>query len=246
MKKPKNTDIRKDMVDAIKKAFPNDIVDWPIDFEESYFAEIYPNLQTKLSQIKGATLKYERDPRGGTRWAATSEPDEDRPDWCENSYSYHLFFVSLTDDKYEYIVEDARPEDDDVLQRTEGVGLIGCAVAVSLFAPFAVIALSSMELYDDGGYSRPDIDPQIFTVEGAPFEMEAYFNEMMGEEALRALQSLRTKIITLLGSLEILILPDEEARKPVKWLQAEKEAFIGKKATGKDITVKDAFFFCGL
>jgi hypothetical protein len=49
-----------------------------------------------------------------------------------------------------------------------------------------------------------------------------------------------------LDSFSISVLPASEASKPVPWLRAGEETFLGKKATGHFLNVQDAFFFRGL
>lgn len=68
MTRPHDTDIRKDVVEAIDRAFPEGVVDMTIDFDESYLVDVYPKLTAKLSRIKGAALLYERGPDGGPGW----------------------------------------------------------------------------------------------------------------------------------------------------------------------------------
>ena len=48
-KKRKNTDNRKDVLAALRGAFPDDIVELFISFDESYLQDIYPSLKLKLS-----------------------------------------------------------------------------------------------------------------------------------------------------------------------------------------------------
>jgi hypothetical protein len=54
--------IRKDVALAIERAWPDGVVDMPIDSDESYFWDIYPKVKQDLSRIKGATLLFERGP----------------------------------------------------------------------------------------------------------------------------------------------------------------------------------------
>ncbi len=249
MKRPKDTDIRKDIAEAIRKAFPDGVIEMPTDFDGSYYWNIHPKLKPKISRIEGAALLYERDPKGGPVLDGKSDPDEDTPGWSEQSSSYYLFSVGLRGDKFKYDTESEEPDENDILQPVTGVGTIGCAVGVSLLAPFATIMLCCMENYESGGYSCPDIEPCIFTIEGEVVDLDVHFEEFMGKEALHALHVLRGSITSILESLGIAVLPEGELRKVVPWLRAGEKAFVGITfkfySGGKDITVKDAFFFRG-
>ncbi len=242
-KKRKNTDIKKDILAALEGTFPDNIVELLISFDESYLQDIYPSLKMKLSRLKGSELSYERDAEGRPRWEAYSDPEEDPPDWSEQASSYHLFFVSLTEEKFQYIIESEEPDQYDKLQKIEGIGFIGCLVAVSLIAPYALIKLRSYDRYDNGSETCPDIEHAVFTLEGEPIEMEAHFSETMGEEAAQFLLALRADITTIVESSGITPLSKEDEDKPVPDLKAGEEVSVGKELTGKDITVGDALFF---
>ena len=157
-KKRKATDIKKDILAAIEGAFPDDIVEMSISFDESYLRESYPGLKIKLSRIEGAELSYERDAAGGPRWEEYSDPEEDPPDWSEQASSYHLFFVGLTEERFQYIIESEVPDEYDNMQKVEGIGFIGCTVAISLIAPYALIKLRSFERLEDGSETCPRLE----------------------------------------------------------------------------------------
>jgi hypothetical protein len=74
-------------------------------------------------------------------------------------------------------------------------------------------------------------------------DLETHFRETHGPEAVRALSALRDKIAQSLTEAGLLVIPEEEARKPVPWLQAGEDVWVGEAFTGQPITVKDAFFF---
>ena len=242
-KKRKAANIGKDILDAIHKAFPNGIVEMSIRFDESYLRDIYPKLKMELSRIEGAELSYERDAKGGPRGEESSDPEEDPPDWSEQCSSYNLFFVGLTDQRFQYEYESEEPDEDGNMHKVEGIGMIGCTVAVSLLAPYALIKLRCYERFEGGGETCPDIEHQIFSLEGGPIEMENHFRETMGEEAVQSIQALRATITKVLESFGITPLPREDEEKPVPRLQAGEEVFVGKEHTGKDITVQEALFF---
>src|SRR5579864_4514930 len=75
----------------IKKAWPDGIVEMPIEEDESYFRDIYEKLNAKISKVRGAWVLQER-------WGspdASSIDDEDENGLEEarqvGSRSYHLF-----------------------------------------------------------------------------------------------------------------------------------------------------------
>src|SRR5207249_3804036 len=81
---------------------------------------------------------YEREPQGGPQCEDGSNPDEDPPDWDAESRSYHLFFLPLADERFQFETDTLEPGEDGVEQRFSGEGRIGFAVGISLIAPFAL------------------------------------------------------------------------------------------------------------
>jgi hypothetical protein len=79
----------------IKKAWPDGVVDMPIEEEESYFWDIYDELKAKLSKVSGASMFHERQasPDAGS----IGDEDENGLDeaWREGGRSYHLFVIEL-------------------------------------------------------------------------------------------------------------------------------------------------------
>jgi hypothetical protein len=261
MKKDKkriNSTIREDLLEALDNAFPHDTIELWYSSEESYLDEVCEELRANLSQFETADLDYERDWQGVEPgfedmqgvlpiWFEEGDLDEDEPipedpleDIC---YSYHLFFLGLKEEKFRYECENEIIDEEDVREKVEGTGTIGCAVGLSLLAPFAVIMPGSMETYEYGPSTYPDIDPCIFDLDSNPIDMTEHFREIMGEDAVQALAQLRTQIISILESFDIALLPDEEAEKPVPWLQVAEDVMIPKEATDEEITLKDALFF---
>lgn len=94
-----HTDLPQHIADAIRQAWPDGVIDMPVDSDDAPFWEVYPRLKAALSHIPGGAVFYEREPRGGPRWGETSNPDEDPPDWHAESRSYCLFFVSSMDER---------------------------------------------------------------------------------------------------------------------------------------------------
>ena len=65
---------------------------------------------------------------------------------------------------------------------------------------------------------------------------------MFDEEGGEAVHGLRDSLHGILESFGVAVLPDEELAKPVPWLQPGGDVSLGEEATGRAITVKDAFF----
>ena len=251
-----DADIRADVVKAIEEAFPNDVVDMMFDPDESHLADVYPKLRRKLSKVKGANLLYERAPDGGPGWAEQRRWYDDELDELDDffsdglSSSYYLFFVGLSNDRYKWgveleaLVEDPSGEDVGV-EVVQGAGTAGCAVGVSMIAPFATIMFESMDHYEDGTFSYPDVQGHVYDTDGEAVDMEDYFRERLSKKGFQALDALRGKVAKILESFGFSVLPDEELQRAVSWLEADDEALVGPALTGEDITVKDAFFFRG-
>ena len=100
-----------------------------------------------------------------------------------------------------------------------------------------------MALFDNGSTEEPGIEMYIQDLDGNPIHPEKHFRDLLGDEALVILQELHAKIGTIMQKHGIVILPEEEWRKPVPWLKGGEGAFVG---TGiQPIRVLDAFFFEG-
>jgi len=110
--RPEAGNIPKHIVEALKQAFPDGLIEMPRTGDEASFWEIHPKLERSFSCLKGVSLIYERKPQGGPHWNEGSDPDEDPPDWSENSRSYHLFFLSPNDSKFTYETEEERPKEE--------------------------------------------------------------------------------------------------------------------------------------
>jgi hypothetical protein len=110
---------------------------------------------------------YEREPDGGSRWGETSDLDEDPPDWHDEARSYCLFFVSSTDDRLKFATDTIEPDEEGVERRFQGEGRIGYVVAISLVAPFAVVAQDQLEVFENGSRSEsPTLSPTSSTSTG--------------------------------------------------------------------------------
>jgi hypothetical protein len=235
------TDIRPDIVAALKKAFPFDKVErvYSSEDEESYLFDLYPKVRRDLGRIKGGHIVYERPPEGNREWA--EDPDTGHEDMVveDIAYSYHLLFLSASGEEFRIEFEDECGS----MENPETVkfqGSIGCALGISEIAPFAVIHFSSIAHAEDGSELLPSIETGISSEDGETFDSDQVYTEKLGEKAFKKLADLRNSIASALEKLGIAMLPEEECQKIVPWLKPGEEVFLLDK-----VTVQDAFFFTG-
>ncbi|MBI4587233.1 MAG: hypothetical protein HY725_00205 [Candidatus Rokubacteria bacterium] len=239
-----HTDLPQHLAEAIHHAWPEGVIDMPVDSDDAPFWKVYPRLKAALSQIPGGAVFYEREPRGGPRWGETSNPDEDPPDWHEESRSYWLFFVSSMDERLTFATDTIEPDEEGAEQRIHGEGRIGYAVGISLVAPFAVVTLHQVEVFEDGSPSEPDVEPHLFSLDGRKLDPEEPYRELGDEAGVTVLRRLRAEIVRVLGECGAAVIPEEDLDRPVRWLRASEDVVVG--LTGEPITVRDAFFFRGV
>jgi hypothetical protein len=249
-----DADPRRDVREAIERAFPDGVVEMAFDSDESYFWDVHPKLGAAIQRLKGARLVHEREAEGGPIWFDDSDPEEDPPDDHVRPRSYHLFFVCPKGEAFTYeceiesLAEPGWEEDSNgdemPMETVAGSGRTGWSVAVSLLAPFAVIILGDMETFEDGSISEPSIESRGSAEAGQPIDEEAEFRKSKGEKAFQILLKLRRGICDILSRYGVSVLPEEEWRKPVPWLRADEEVLV--ETMEKSIRVLDALFFEGL
>jgi tetratricopeptide (TPR) repeat protein len=88
-------DLPEHLADAIRQAWPDGVIDMPVDMDDAPFWDVYSKLKSSLSRISGTAAIYEREPRGGPQWGQAPDRVEDLPVWDEESRSYHLFFKKV-------------------------------------------------------------------------------------------------------------------------------------------------------
>lgn len=241
-KKTQGSNIREDVQDLLRKTFPDGIVE-SVGQDESNLAELLPKLRAKLGKLRGATRCYERQAEPERRWDDDEEDFDKEPDPDSDfSPSYHLFFLALNDTQFTFSCDDKGYDEDGELRDVEGTGHIGCALGVSELAPVAIICFTQMEQYEDGSFSTPDVQDCFFSLDGKPINLEEHFRETHGDAAVGSLKTLQGQIAKIVESLNLLLLPEEEARKAVEWLEADEEVLAGGGIRGDKITVRDAFF----
>ena len=239
--RPQQIDLPKYIADAIRDAWPDGVINLSLDWDDALFSEMYPKLKAGLSQIRRGAVLFEREPEGGPRWDETSNPDEDPPDWDDELRSYGLFFVSSIDERLQYATDTIEPDEEGIERRVQGEGRIGYVVAVSLVAPFAVVALNQLELFENGTRSEPDVAPHIFDVDGRKVDPENHYRELFDEGAFTVLKGLRAQIVRVLDKFAVAVISEEDLDRHVRWLRAGEDVIAGK-----PITVRDAFFFRGV
>ena len=186
--------LRKDVREAIRRLWPDGVVKWNADYEDSWFLKLRPKLARALKGLKRARLRVER------------------PDECEPSRSYYAYFVVPDGVAFEFT---SRLEDyvDGKIEMVHGDGQTGWYVAVSLLAPFAVITLAERIVYDNGDVVRPELEWHLGTMEGDPIDPEQHFREMVAEEAFSDLTAVRREIAEALEKHGVSVLPPEEWKK---------------------------------
>jgi hypothetical protein len=247
--------LREDVRQAIEGAFPDDVVEMPSPYGESWFHEVETKLGRDLRHIQGVGFFYEHGPEGLP--LSDYREDDDLPAESQHSRSYHLFFVSPAGDQFVFTSETEdymEPDDHDEESMAEpeyatvpvaGQGRVGWAVGVSLMAPFAVITLGEMTTFDNGTVSEPSLETQAETEDGTQItDPEAHFRGHAGEKAFAVLVLLRRRLEGILEKHGVAVLPETEWRKPAPWLRGSEDTFVG--ASGGPVRVPDAFFFEGL
>ena len=114
-------------------------------------------------------------------------------------------------------------------------------MAVSLFAPFAVVELGDVSTFEDGSTTEPEIESYAETEDGERIDPDEHFRKVSGAQAFEILLKLRAKIGGILEKCGITVLPAEEWRKPVPWLRGGEDTLVGIER--RPIRVLDAFFF---
>ncbi|MBK5290993.1 MAG: hypothetical protein JJE04_04760 [Acidobacteriia bacterium] len=137
--------------------------------------------------------------------------------------------------------ETLEPDEDGIERRIPGQGWFGCMAGVSVVAAFAVVSLDQMEVFESGSRYEPDVEPHIFNLVGEKLDMESHFQEMIEEEGMSILRTLRAEIVRVLRESEITVISEVDLDRPVPWLRAGEEVFAGQ--AGEPITVRQAFFF---
>jgi hypothetical protein len=265
-KKRLNPDCGEDVLQAIRDAYPEGVVnDDILSTQDSYYHAIRDEVRRALRAIKGAVPLYERPPEGSLHWNAGSEVNMDPPDWEEKPATYDLLFLGLEGDQFTF---EGEMEDDQSLEaathaKSRSVpseGRIGCAVGVCTLAPFAAVRFTEVEWTKSGSQTAPDIHPAVYNLDGSELDVEAHYEEIYLEEGILALRALREEISGILHGFGIRVLTGNELKYTIPKLQLDAErtrhyderhffiqSLSGNSGISKtEVTVEDAFFFQGL
>ncbi|MFO7975465.1 MAG: hypothetical protein R6V12_12615 [Candidatus Hydrogenedentota bacterium] len=245
--KKQKTKCGADVMDAIRNAYPQSIVrDDVVYDEDSYYHEIRDDVRTALSRIKQTDLTYHRPPEGKSHWKNGVDPDKEPPSCLEEPASYDLLFLALRGRQFEFegeLDEEHLPEgaEEPITVIVPSVGRIGCAVGISIVAPFAVIRFTEMEWTESGSETMPDIWPRMFNLDGSKLDVEAHYGELFLEEGLIALRGLRETVTKTLGKFGIRTLSEQELECPIPGLKPEPTP--NAVLQNENVTVKNALFF---
>jgi hypothetical protein len=232
-----------DIAAAIEECWPDGVVE-QFDTSESYFYDIREDLERDLHRLPDVALYWQtEEEQYGSDWDDDDEPPMDR-----QFESFHMFFLGLRGDEFEFdtwtegleVVEED-PYEENVV-RHAGKGRHGCLVAVSLASPFAILKFEAFSEFDDGGVGTPDVLSCAFSEEtGEPVDAESEHKEILAPKALAKLETLRGRIAKILSKHHITILDGGLLGLKVPELRACEEVFAEP-----PLTVRDAFFFRGV
>jgi hypothetical protein len=227
------------------------------DTEESGFQDIQDKLERDLRKIRGARLEWQTETDEPVYSHDEFEEDfDDEPPMDQEFQSYHVFFLVPDGDEFRFETEtetegfeppdpldegDVENEEDGGETTVPGKGLIGCAAAVCLTVPVAIVEYSSRSEYADGTASGGDVDRSIYSDDPKRIVTpEAYYRSQVSAQAFQKLEGLRAKIVAVLQKHRLEVLDDSVLDLPVAGLKASKEVFMMD-----PIRVRDAFFFHG-
>lgn len=254
-KREKRAPIDPEILKAIRSAHPSDVVTSDAVYDEDGECRaISEALYDDLLGMTAYDMLYERSPKpesSGTSFSLDeSEPDVwDDVVWEEESTSYHLMFLALRGPQFVFEGEGDTEEYDDELDCVREVnvtteGRIGCAVGISILAPFAVVHFTDMEFGEDGSVTTPDIWVDKYNLDGTPLDLDAHYRELFLDEGLKALHDLREELTGILEAHGIRVLSREELATPVPGLKPDPTmSLLGTEAEAKEATVENALFF---
>lgn len=234
--------IPRDVAAAIHQHWSAGVVD-EFATDQSYFHEIRARLELDLRNIRGAVLRWRtEEPQPDAR------PDEDdEPPEPEEWQSYYVFFLAPDGDEF-HCNATGRMEEPEDAEREEaaiacpGEGWIGCAVGISLVAPYAVTNLCSYECDEDGTISLPDVESFIYSDKTQQrVDTDRFHREILSQAAFQTLETLRAQIVSILTKHRIHVLDRTVLSLRVPGLKASEDVFLEGPPR-----VQDAFFFRGI
>jgi len=204
------TQIPEAVAALIKEIWPDGMVD-EFDTEESGFQDVHAKLERDLRKIRGASLEWQTEPEEPVYW--DDESDDEPPPFERDFQSYHVFFLVPDGDEFRYETEtealeppeapedELQDEEDWVETSVPGQGFIGCAAAVCLAAPVAVVEFSDLSQCEDGTSGGGDIDPCIVSDEtGERITPDADCRSRLSPEAFQKLDACAPRLSRCSGS----------------------------------------------
>ena len=225
------TQIPQDIAANLVQCWPDGVVS-EFDASESYFHDVYNDVRAGLDGINWASLLWETD--------GQPEPD-DAP-----FQAHYIFFLApngaefLSETSSTAVVE-GDPGQGDIETVVRGHAWVGCAVGISVVAPYAVLNLCSHSQFEDGSQVPPEVETFIVDDQtNERIDTNQYFLDSMGEDAYRVLDELRGAIADVLARNGIQVLDDSVLDLPVPGLAPDEAVSLEE-----PLRVRDAFFFYG-
>lgn len=244
------TRLPKNVAALIKTAWPEGAIE-EFDTDESGFLDIQAKLERDLRKIPSASLRWQTEPEEGVYWDDGDDDFDEAPprDW--QFQSYHVFFLVPDGDEFRSDDETEDMEPPDVLDEEDeewvetqvpGGRWVGCAVAVSLAGPVALVTFSSYGLYQNGTTQEPSIDACYLCDDpGESITAADYYRREVVPEGFQKLEGLRARIVEVCQKHRLEVLDDAVLDLPVTGLTAAQEVFVEP-----PVRVRDAFFFRGV
>lgn len=229
--KPGRTGIRRippDVAAAIHRHWSNGVVG-EFATDDSYFHEIRARLEGDLRNIRGASLTWRTDdPPPDAR-----QDEEDEPSYPEEWQSYYLLFLAPDGEEFHFEDQTDCPKQPENAagEGTEtacpGEGWIGCAVGISLVAPYAAVNLCSYEYYEDGTISMPDVESFIDSDKTPQrVDTDRFHREILSQDAFQTLEALRAQIGSILAKHRVQVLDRAVLNLRVPGLKASEDVFL--------------------
>jgi len=244
----------------IEKAWPDGIVEMPIDEDESYFWDIYDKLKAKISKVRGVSMFDERP--ASTEVDSIDDEDENGLEeaWRDGSRSYHLFVIELqtkigvpiveaedTGEDVDLQADDAPDDietesefDEEEFDEPEIIGhSLGFLLAVSLVAPVAIVMDYALEETEYGTDASPPLGlPCAF--DSASDEVEPDHRSYLSAKDRKRADAVQERLVRAVEETGLTVLPFDQRKNKIPGLRAGSEAFLSE-----PIRVQDAFFFEG-
>ena len=166
-----------EIVKDILQTWPESVVEVPHNLDGSLLWDKYPSLKANISSMPDARILYERELR-----VVVDQEEESR--------SYWVIFLSPTDEGFEFETETVDLEEPESDTRFPGKGWMGCMVAISAIAPFAVVRLDDFEVYVNDTRMDADVNPHTFSMGMGKLDLDEHYREMVLDDGVAVLRKL--------------------------------------------------------